>query len=132
MFPTTVQASQPGGLRHFKTHIHGKMENPCHLIKRRGAERLLSLCLDKSAMDPIDSELHHLQQKLAALHAEQQHIQTRMNLLLREKQRTESTPPAAVKAASSIYSPQDKIAIFRRLFKGRTECQIPGLQDQLL
>jgi superfamily II DNA or RNA helicase len=72
-------------------------------------------------MDPIDSELHHLQQKLAALHAEQQHIQARMNLLLREKQRTESTPPVAVKTASSIYSPQDKIAIFRRLFKGRTD-----------
>jgi hypothetical protein len=34
-------ASQPGGWRHFKTHIHGKMENPCHLIKRRGAECLL-------------------------------------------------------------------------------------------
>ena len=79
------------------------------------------LCLDKSAMDPINSELHHLQQKLATLHAEQQHIQARMNLLLREKQRTESTPPAAVKTASSIYSPQDKIAIFRRLFKGRTD-----------
>lgn len=72
-------------------------------------------------MDTIDSELYHLQQQMAALHTEQQHIQARMNSLFREKQRTERNPPVAVETASPIYSSQDKIAIFRRLFRGRTD-----------
>jgi len=72
-------------------------------------------------MDSIDSELYQLQQQMAALHAAQQHIQARMDSLLKEKQRTERTPPAAVKTASPFYSSQDKIALFRRLFRGRTD-----------
>lgn len=72
-------------------------------------------------MNGLDSELEQLRQRLGELQAEQQGIQFRIQQLLLERQRMASPPPPALANASSVYSPQEKIAIFRRLFKGRED-----------
>lgn len=72
-------------------------------------------------MNGLDSELEQLRQRLGELQAEQQGIQFRIQQLLLERQRMASPPSPALANASSVYSPQEKIAIFRRLFKGRED-----------
>lgn len=72
-------------------------------------------------MNGLDSELEQLRQRLGELQAEQQGIQFRIQQLLLERQRIASPPPPVLANASSVYSPQEKIAIFRRLFKGRED-----------
>ena len=72
-------------------------------------------------IDSLDSELSLLQNRLSELLQEQQSIQERIRQLQMERQRRVNIIQPVLKTASSIYSPQEKIAIFRRLFKGRED-----------
>ena len=72
-------------------------------------------------MDSIDAELNQLQNRLSELNQEQKFIQERIVQLQAERQRMASIAKPVLKPASFIYSPQEKIAIFKRLFKGRED-----------
>ena len=72
-------------------------------------------------MDSIDTELNQLQTRLSELNQEQKFIQERIVQLQAERQRMANIAKPVLKPASSVYSPQEKIATFRRLFKGRED-----------
>lgn len=72
-------------------------------------------------MDNIDSELKQVHRRLSEIAAEQQSLQSRMNMLLKERRGVYLPVAPAETVSSSIYSHQEKIAIFRRLFRGRQD-----------
>jgi len=79
-------------------------------------------------MNDIDAELIQLQQRLAALCSEQQFVQSRIAELMQEKHKL--SMQSQVRAAISQYTPQEKIAIFRRLFKGREDVYPKRFESQ--
>ncbi len=70
-------------------------------------------------MEDIGSELRELQKRMAELQIEQRHIQSRINLL--QESQNNAQYQTLAKSECKAYSKQEKIAVFRALFKGRQD-----------